>query len=585
MRGILSVLFLCALLAPDAHAADPVAGARVGRAPKYVGEPFPLQVTAEGFEDEPQPECTPGPVPDGVTLKLVGVTPRRSSFVQLFNGKRTEEHRVTFVYQYEVTIDTAGDVQLPRFALTQGTRRAATNALVVSARTVPIDPTMSIGLDLPEGPYAPGERVPVTLVWSFAGALDHASNVNIRSEFFDAFRFEEGPAPAQGLRLPIITKNGVQRIPASFQKTKIDGKPGIVLRAKRIWHVEKAGTFDFAPIHVQMERVTRWRRTLFGDREPAASRRVRATGKPLSIVVESLPTEGRPRSYAGALGRGFSLEASADRTVVRAGDPIRLTLTLRGDGNLEDAGLPALTDGGGLDPQDFRQADAEATGEVRDGVKVFEVTVRIEHDRVASIPPIEYGWWNPTLRKYETTRSKPIALQVGEAKIVSAKDVVSAGPTRTGDDAPADTPRPAAEIVSGADLALVEDLARLRARPTGPLLPWILYGASVLVLAGAFLQRRRAQVDPAERARRSAASAAAGVIAKARNMPPVDGAKQVAETLRALRAAHPDVLRPVAMDDVLARLDAIAYRPAADVAAVPPALFDAARDVAQEIGR
>ena len=67
-----------------------------------------------------------------------------------------------------------------------------------------------------------------------------------------------------------------------------------------------------------------------------------------------------PPSFAGAVGRGFSLEAAADRSVVQLGDPITLTLTIRGDGNLGNVALPALEGEHGFSPERFRRRHRKA---------------------------------------------------------------------------------------------------------------------------------------------------------------------------------------------------------------------------------
>ena len=68
----------------------------------------------------------------------------------------------------------------------------------------------------------------------------------------------------------------------------------------------------------------------------------RATGKPITIRVAEVPRVGRPPSFAGAVGAGYSLEVDADRSVVQLGEPIMLSFHLRGDGDLSSASLPAL---------------------------------------------------------------------------------------------------------------------------------------------------------------------------------------------------------------------------------------------------
>ena len=44
----------------------------------------------------------------------------------------------------------------------------------------------------------------------------------------------------------------------------------------------------------------------------------------------SPPAEGRPASFSGAVGEGFTIAASADRSVLQTGDPIRVVNQLSG---------------------------------------------------------------------------------------------------------------------------------------------------------------------------------------------------------------------------------------------------------------
>ena len=62
------------------------------------------------------------------------------------------------------------------------------------------------------------------------------------------------------------------------------------------------------------------------------------------------------------------------------GDPITLSVTLRGDGNLETAALPPLsTVDSGLDAESFRLPSGDVAGVLSedDTAKTFTVTVRV----------------------------------------------------------------------------------------------------------------------------------------------------------------------------------------------------------------
>ena len=87
-------------------------------------------------------------------------------------------------------------------------------------------------------------------------------------------------------------------------------------------------------------------------------------GEPVRLEVIEVPRSGRPASFAGAVGSGFSLEVSADRSVVQVGEPITLQLHLRGDGDLSSAGLPPFDAEGLFDPTRFRLPDEPPAGRI-----------------------------------------------------------------------------------------------------------------------------------------------------------------------------------------------------------------------------
>ena len=182
-------------------------------------------------------------------------------------------------------------------------------------------------------------------------------------------------------------------------------------------------------------------------------------------MVKPFPLEGRPGSFAGAVGEGFSIEVAADRTVVRVGDPIGLTIALRGKGNLDNASLPPLSAEGGLNPDRFRLPEGDTPGKMADGVKQFQISVRVTDESVIEIPKLAYSWFDPETETYRTAHSKPIALRVMPAQVVSASDVVSATPP-SASPAPQQPGEPESEPGPGG-LALAEN-AGLFAERGGP---------------------------------------------------------------------------------------------------------------------
>ena len=114
----------------------------------------------------------------------------------------------------------------------------------------------------------------------------------------------------------------------------------------------------------------------------------RQTDRARRLSVKQIPADRTPESFAGAVGSGFSLTVSADRTVVKVGEPIALHFELRGDGNLETAALPRLDAEGLLPANSFRVAEGEIPGRLEDGAKRFTTTVRVLDPGIQEIPAL-----------------------------------------------------------------------------------------------------------------------------------------------------------------------------------------------------
>ncbi|MEM7261979.1 MAG: BatD family protein, partial [Planctomycetota bacterium] len=327
-----------------------------------------------------------------------------------------------------------------------------------------------------------------------------------------------------------------------------------------------------------------------GRREARAARPVMTRDVSRTLVVVDLPP-GAPESFAGAIGRGFSLSAAADRTVVQAGDPIQLTLTLRGDGSLDTASLPLLSADAGLSPTLFRLPSGKPAGKVDENQKTFEVTVRAMSEQVQEIPPIAYSWFDPELGRYETTRSNPIALSVKGANVIGASDVVGSGLDET--NAVGSTTQSEAESVnrtaptftlSGADLAIVTEPSRLiGAAPwASPFTTAALYGIPLAAIGLALIGRRRAAIDPAILRRRRALAEGVETVSRAKGQSELEGTRAIAGALRTMLAEAPEARSPE-VEDFLSECESVIYAPDSAQGTIAPTFVDRAVAIAQSI--
>jgi len=87
----------------------------VQQGPHYLGEPVLVRVTAEDFEEYPQPLCEPGKLPPGVSIREIGVRPNVTSVTQVINGRMTSYRKVVYLFDYHVVAEKTGNFQLPPF--------------------------------------------------------------------------------------------------------------------------------------------------------------------------------------------------------------------------------------------------------------------------------------------------------------------------------------------------------------------------------------------------------------------------------------------------------------------------------------
>jgi hypothetical protein len=264
------------------------------------------------------------------------------------------------------------------------------------------------------------------------------------------------------------------------------------------------------------------------------------------------------------VGQGFSLEVSADRTVVRVGDPIELTLQLRGDGLLESAGIPPLDVPGWLPADDFGTPQGELAGRLENGTKTFRAQVRVKRPGVTEIPALSYAFFNPRSRAYESVQSRPIALSVSDAQRVGAAEVVRPGaqPVPPPAAAAAQASPPPTSSLLDADLAIERAPERLLSAPAGarPGVLAMLYGGGLAaLLLGGWVRRRRAR-DPVWIERRGRLHAELRGARRAAKGSDVGSVRALASSLRAMIALDPRA-RSEQTDQLLAECDALVFAP------------------------
>lgn len=605
--GMASAALLLAAVRP---AAAQDARVEVDPAPYYQGQPIALQIVATQFEEEPAPEVEFDPS-EGLSLRFLGVSPSTSTSITIINGQMSRVHEVSFVYRYELSSARVGRVEVPEFRVRQGATLRRTRPFALEIAAVPTSEEFGIAVVLPPGPIFVGQKVPVEIELRIDEAvLQDYLNYRVQVPLFDTpgLRFLDTSPVRSNTQLEITTATGVIRLPAVSEERNIGGRSNLVLRAERTLVAQKPGLIRADAPTVTIERGTGFRRDFFGQRQATGARRSVSAGRAIRLEVAEVPAAGRPASFAGAVGSGFSLEVEADRSVVQLGEPIALTFHLRGQGDLSTAGLPPLSADGLFDPALFRLPEEAPAGLIDEDGKHFEVTLRVLDAGVREIPALAYSWFDAETRRFETVHSEPIALAVGAAQVVGAESVASragdestvgaSGSSAAAGSAEAGASR-AAGAASGTDAAagarrssLAENAANLalerdpeillraaRAERGTGFATLSLYGVGLALLGFGLLDRRRRGVDPRVRERMAALAAAKAAIEAAAAPGQADGAGALGRALRELVAAFPDE-STASLDALLAECDALRFAPGAGGgagAALPATLAERAR--------
>jgi len=565
--------------------------------PHYVGESIEIHVVVEGFDEDPAPSVVVASAPRG-KLIAAGVHPSVNTSISIVNGRMKRSKKVTFTFVYQLQVDEPGPIVIGPFVVTQNDSSITSRPLRLDLEALPSSDQIFVEMEFQDTPIYVGERVPVTLRFWLTGQLrENLHQYTLRVPFFgltETFQFLDPPGVAGTTKVEIQTPSGPISVMGSAREEKRNGETYLIVEVQRVVVPLRAGSLEIPPAVLDVEEGVRFRRDLFGGRRPTQVRKWRSSDRIRRLSVKQIPADRTPESFAGAVGSGFSLTVSADRTVVKIGEPIALHFELRGDGNLETAALPRLDAKGLLPPASFRVAEGEITGHLEDGVKRFTAMVRVLDPGIDEIPALEYSWFDPTTEQFQSAKSRPIALSVGDAQIIGAADVQSGDHARDS-SALGSEERPAHAVtgrgplvLTGADLAIERDadllLRRASDRARNRLTIVGLYAASGLFLLFAQIDRRRRNVDPAVVARRRLVEGELRRIREASDLPASESAAEIARALRALLAETPGVRRPE-IDTLIGECDARSYAPAAkrDHSPMDAAFHQRALELAQNL--
>lgn len=388
-----------------------------------VGEPVQLSIAIKGSQNARQ---APAVQIEGAQVQYLG-----PSMQTTLNNT---EFSVTITHRYYLIPQRAEDLVIPSIEVEVEGSRYHTEPISLrvlkpgQADAPEVNQGASVEVEFPPRASYVGEAVPVEIrllvpsevVWRIETMPEFTSDAFLKTPF-------QQPQSRQENR------NGRTYDVLAFKTVLTAIKSGEVPLGEITFHIQMAspkkkdrrgvpfgGIFDGFPFGGQ-PTVWQERTLLFSDAR---------------VNIRELPSEGRPESFRGAVGR-FRFGVSSNQPKVKVGEPLTLNLQVDGEGNFDRVEVPPMVnpDGWRVYPPETNVTKGDETG--RRGMKTFKLPVVPEMAH-RQTPQFEFAYFDPEQGKYVTQVSSPVPLEVlgSLPPVVKAEPAPSAAPVAVNPSSP-----------------------------------------------------------------------------------------------------------------------------------------------------
>lgn len=469
---------------------------------------------------------------NGCTL-LFGPTTTTSQSYQIINGRQSSSSTIEFTYYYRA--DKEGTYTIGSASISSGGK-----TLKSSPTTLTITPSTAPAAQNPQGQ----QRQPVDvddIATQSAGREIKASDVFIRIHTTPT-SVVEGEAIECTIKL--YTKYGISEMMTVSQPTfngflveelpiqQLDGQRETVngqeyitaVIKKCILFPQKSGklTIVSGSYDLKVEQFEQINMGFYSVPQPVY-RKIRVNSNSASVNINPLP-QPQPAGFSGAVGQ-FNAAARLSSETFRTNEPVTLTYTIQGTGNIKYIKDPEIDF-----PTEFEQytpqhtVDASVKGNTVAGKSVSEYTFVPKEVGNYTLNVPDFIYYDPATKEYVTVKMPSYNIKVGK-----------------GLSAPASTDRQDVKAKNVDILYINTDIGDLT--PDHPFLLnqawyWLLFALVALLPAGALLfasKRSRRSADIAGLKKSKASKVARRRLSAARKaMEEKNAEKFHEETLRAI---------------------------------------------------
>ena len=137
------------------------------------------------------------------------------------------------------------------------------------------------------------------------------------------------------------------------------------------------------------------------------------------LPIKPLPEKGKPSDFNGTVGV-YSFKVETKPTKVNVGDPVTVTMTVNGEGNIQTISEPAFQR---FNEKDFKTYPSEtdttifSRKETIKGKKIFSKVIEPQNDTIVETPGLSFSFFNPELGEYKTILHDPIPVEIVSSEV------------------------------------------------------------------------------------------------------------------------------------------------------------------------
>ena len=153
------------------------------------------------------------------------------------------------------------------------------------------------------------------------------------------------------------------------------------------------------------------------------------SSKPIKLMVKAVPAAGKPASFYGAVGTGYTFTAKLDRNQTEAGDAVTWSSTVQGPGNLKSTADLVFPGVDGIAAYPAAPQAGYLPNNQNRSYKVFKAELVPSSSGTYTLPALAWSYFDPQSDAYKTLYSQPLTLEVTPSTRAEKHMDFSATPT------------------------------------------------------------------------------------------------------------------------------------------------------------